>query len=112
MLVTGHDRVGLGGARQRDEVLVAWIAGYARRLGWIIECDGSRGQRFDICADLVDGRVYAELRPQQDVLQLIQEFGRNDGVELALAPRIEKFCRSTGRADNRGNQNARVEHDP
>jgi len=110
--VAGDDRVSAGGERQRDEAVVAGIRRDRRRLGPIVEGKAAGREHFDIRANLVVRHESCELGTEQHVLELVKKVRRDDEVELAVAPAVEKLGRRTAPTDGGGDQDSRVEDDP
>lgn len=68
--ITGHDGVGTSGTRQRDEVVVARIGCQTALGGWVLDEDGKPSDGGDERTGLLDGRVLAKPRSDQDALEL------------------------------------------
>ena len=112
MLVTGHEQIRPGRAREREQVVVGGILRQRLGVAGIGDPDRPRSEQGHKSRRLSNREMTPELRAQQHILELSENLGRNEQIERSVEPLAKERSRSADSRDQRRDEDTRVEDDP
>ena len=101
----------MGCLHEREQVVVAGVARAPRRVLWVDRDSCRTGEQRDQRSRIGKGDSLPELRVGQDTVKLGKQLLRDDELESAGDPALEKLCRDALRRERRSDDDVRIEDD-